>query len=142
ETITYDFPPPLAPVFWLLRPVFRRQKQDILRDDTRLLEREYELSKTGFKRLSSPARRPRVVVFGGNGFFGHEAVEDLLRHSEAELIVAARRIGHRAFHPFESRVVHLRADLNDYEEVCRTLEGADVAINCVGPFQGQSLNLL
>ncbi len=77
ETITFNFPWFLAPVFWMLRPLFKKQKEDILRDDSALLERVYELDATGFKRLEPDL--PKVVVYGGDGFFGHLVVEDLLR---------------------------------------------------------------
>src|SRR5436190_1184519 len=43
EVITFNFVAPLAPVFWSLRPLFVRQKRDILAADTALLEREYVL---------------------------------------------------------------------------------------------------
>src|SRR5260370_12782627 len=85
----------LAPLFWLLRPLFNKQKEDILRDDSALLERVYELDKTGFKRLEPSL--PRVVVYGGDGFFGHLVVEDLLKYSSAEIIVASRHPKSKAF---------------------------------------------
>ncbi len=66
ETITFIFHWFLAPLFWVLRPLFKKQKEDILRDDSALLERVYELDGIGFKRLE-PAL-PRVVVYGGDGF--------------------------------------------------------------------------
>ena len=51
ERITFRFHWLLAPLFWLLLPLFNKQKEDILRDDTALLERVYELDQTGFTRL-------------------------------------------------------------------------------------------
>ena len=83
ETITFKFHWFLAPIFWVLRPLFKKQKEDILRDDSALLERVYELDATGFKRLEPDL--PRVVVYGGDGFFGHLVVEDLLKYSSAEV---------------------------------------------------------
>ena len=58
--------------FWLLGPAFRRQKEDILRDDVALLERVDALDRVGFVRTEA-ARRPRVVVYGGSGFFGRSS---------------------------------------------------------------------
>src|SRR5207249_3689018 len=43
ETISYEFNVFLAPFFWILGPLFRRQKQDILQADSSLLERVYDL---------------------------------------------------------------------------------------------------
>lgn len=45
ETITFKFHWFFAPLFWVLRPLFKKKKEDILRDDSALLERVYELDK-------------------------------------------------------------------------------------------------
>lgn len=140
ENITFNFDWVLAPAFWLLRPLFRKQKEDILRDDTALLEREYELHVRGFKRLE-PAL-DKVVVYGGDGFFGHFVVEDLLKFSQAQIVVASRHPKSTTFHPFEARVRKVESDVNDYESVLSTIDGANVVVSCIGPYQGQSLNLL
>ena len=140
ENITFNFHWSLAPFFWLLQPLFKKQKEDILRDDTALLERVYELDASGFKRLESDL--PKVVVYGGDGFFGHFVVEDLLRYSEAEVIVASRHPKDTAFHPFDTRVHKAVSDVNDYDSVLSTIEGAEVIVSCIGPYQNQSLNLL
>jgi len=140
EAITFKFHWFLAPLFWVLRPLFKKQKEDILRDDSALLERVYELDATGFKRLE-PAL-PRVVVYGGDGFFGHFVVEDLLKYSSAEVVVASRHPKATTFHPFETRVHKVESDMNNYSSVLSTIEGAKVVVSCVGPYQGQSLNLL
>ena len=140
ETITFRFLWFLAPLFWLLRPLFKKQKEDILRDDSALLERVYELDKTGFKRLEPSL--PHVVVYGGDGFFGRLVVEDLLKYSSAEIIVASRHPKAETFQPYETRVHKIESDINNYASVLSTIEGAEVVVNCIGPFQGQTLNLL
>ncbi len=140
ETITFRFHWLLAPVFWAMRPLFKRQKEDILRDDSALLERVYELESTCFKRLEPEL--PKVVVYGGDGFFGHLVVEDLLNHSSAEIIVASRHPKATTFHPFDTRVRKMESDINDYASVLSTIKDAKVVISCIGPYQGQSLNLL
>ena len=140
ERISFNFHWSLAPLFWLLRPLFKKQKEDILRDDSALLERVYELELTGFKRQE--ADLPKVVVYGGDGFFGHFVVEDLLKYSSAQIMVASRRPKARTFHPFETRVRKVESDVNDYASVLSTIDGAKVVVCCIGPYQGQSLNLL
>src|SRR5580700_1043664 len=120
ETITFNFHWFLAPFFWLLSPLFNKQKEDILRDDSALLERVYELDKTGFKRLEP--RLPRVVVYGGDGFFGHLVVEDLLKYSSAEIIVASRHPKSRSFHSCDPRVRMVESDANDYGSVLSNIE--------------------
>jgi hypothetical protein len=140
EQITFTFKWFLAPLFLLLRPLFRRQKEDILQDDSALLERVYELDRSGFQRVE--LETPKIVVYGGDGFFGRLLVEDLLKYSRAEIVVASRNPKGVAFPPFEQRMRRAESDLNDYESVLSTIDGAGVAISCVGPYQGQSLNLL
>jgi hypothetical protein len=140
EKITFRFHWLFAPLFFLLRPLFRKQKEDILHDDSALLEREYGLEGTGFERVE--ANLPRVVVYGGDGFFGRLAVRDLLEHSRAEIVIASRRPKPLTFHPFETRIRKVESDMNDYASVLTTIEGAKAVVSCVGPFQGQSLNIL
>jgi saccharopine dehydrogenase-like NADP-dependent oxidoreductase len=140
ENITFNFHWSLVPVFWLLRPLFKRQKEDIIRDDSALLERVYELNVTGFQRLEPELAK--VVVYGGDGFFGHFVVEDLLKYSSAQIIVASRHPKATTFHPFETRVRKVESDVNDYVSVLSTIDGAKVVVSCIGPYQRQSLNLL
>ena len=140
ETITFTFHWFLAAVFWALRPLLKKQKEDIVRDDSALLERVYELDATGFKRLEPDL--PRVVVYGGDGFFGYLVVEDLLKYSSVEITVASRHPRATTFHPFETRVHKVESDVNDYASVLSTIDGAKVVVSCIGPYQGQSLNLL
>jgi Saccharopine dehydrogenase NADP binding domain len=140
ERITFDFKWFLTPLFLLLRPLFVRQKKDILQDDAALLERVYELDRAGFQRAELGA--PRIVVYGGDGFFGRLLVEDLLKYSPAEIVVASRNPKNVTFAPFQQRVRRAESNLDDYASVLSTIDGARVAISCVGPYQKQSLNLL
>jgi hypothetical protein len=52
EEITYRFPWFAAPLEFLAEPLFRKQKEDILLADSRLLERVYRLDREGFRRLA------------------------------------------------------------------------------------------
>lgn len=140
ETISYKYSFFLAPLFWLLRPLFERQKQDILRDDAELLERVYRLERSGFRRFEPAA--PKIVVYGGNGFFGRLLVEDLLRYSQATVIVASRSGKQIEGLPFGPRVAYVQSDIQDSQSVRQTIAGAQVAIGCIGPFQQLPLNLL
>lgn len=139
EVITYKFNPIFAPIFWLFKPFFKMQKEDILNEDTKLLERMHELELKGFQRAED--KRPRVVVFGGSGFFGKLIVEDLLENTDAQIIVASRTARKVDFGKPES--IHVfETDINDAEWVKATIRGADVVICATGPFQGQPLTLL
>jgi hypothetical protein len=140
ETIIYRFPWLLAPVFLLLWPLFRRQKQNILTDDTKLLERVYALSQTGFRRHEFSGSR--VLVYGGDGFFGRLLVEDLLQSSDARIVVASRTPKPGNLPTVPDRLTFVESDLNEYDSVLEALKGINVAICCAGPFQGLTLNLL
>jgi len=140
EKITFTFPFLLAPAFWMLRPLLLAQKRDILEADTRLLEREYSLQQSGFQRHERAA--PRIVVYGGNGFFGRLVVQELLRRTDADVLIASRRARHVNFGDDQVRVKFAESDLADYGSVLRTVEGARIAILCGGPFQRMPRSLL
>lgn len=140
EVITFEFAAVLAPIMRLLRPLFVRQKRDILAADTALLEREYTLERLGFQRNES--RTPRVVVYGGNGFFGRIVVEELLTRTATRIDVASRSARKVKFPGFESRVRFIESDLRDQGSVQRTIAGADLVIVAAGPFQGMPVTVL
>jgi len=140
EVITFEFAAVLAPVMWLLRPLFVRQKQDILADDTSLLEREWTLEQSGFQRNESS--QPRVVVYGGGGFFGRIVVQELLRSGSVRIDIASRSATPVKFPGFESRVRFFESDLRDLESVSRTIAGAELVIVAAGPFQGMPTTVL
>ena len=71
----------------------------------------------------------KVLIIGGKGYFGQLLIDDLLRNTNSELVVASRR----AFHSdlFETVV----ADLWDPDSLERALTGVEVAICAAGPYQ-------
>jgi Saccharopine dehydrogenase NADP binding domain len=140
EVIAFRFTALLAPIFWLLRPLFARQKQDILLADTALLEREYALEQEGFQRTESTSQR--VVVYGGNGFFGRILVDQLLKHTTARIEVASRTAHSVGFRGHEYRVRFVESDLHNQDSVLRAVVGADLVIVAAGPFQGMPLSVL
>jgi len=140
EVITFEFAAVLAPILWVLRPLFIHQKLDILAADTALLEREYALDQRGFQRNESSP--PRVVVYGGNGFFGRIIVDDLLRHTTARIEIASRSARTVEYPGFEYRVLSVESDLRNETSVRRTIHGADLVIVAAGPFQGMPLTAL
>jgi hypothetical protein len=141
ETISFNYHWILFPVFLILSPLFQKQKEDILRDDTQLLERVYKLNQKGFKRFDED--RPKVVVYGGTGFFGRLVVQDLLDHSNASVIIASRQPKDIQFKTDDpTRVKLFISDIEDIGSIVRVIQGTDVVISCLGPFQGQSLSLI
>lgn len=142
ETITFNFAWPLAPLFWLFEPLFKAQKTNILRDDSSLLERAYQLEQDGFRRSQPAGSLPKVIVYGGSGFFGRCVVQDLLKHSDAQVVVASRSPNANHFVGFGNRVHCYISDATNSESVLGLLDDATVLINCMGPYQGMGLDLL
>jgi len=71
----------------------------------------------------------RVLVIGGRGYFGRLLIEDLLRHTDCDLVVASRR-------QFRSKEFNtVVADLWDASSLERALTDVTVAICAAGPFQ-------
>ncbi|MGV7220007.1 MAG: saccharopine dehydrogenase family protein [Nitrospinales bacterium] len=141
EKITFKYHWTLGLIFRFLKPIFLKQKRDILSADSNALERMYELDQKGFQRMEP--ERPRIVVYGGSGFFGRLVVQDLLDHSDAEIVIASRKakiIKLKIEDP--TRVKYFISDINNSNSIEKVIDGADVMVCCTGPYQGMSLNLL
>jgi Saccharopine dehydrogenase NADP binding domain len=74
----------------------------------------------------------RIVVVGGNGFFGRYLVDDLLRHTDAQIVAVGRRSpsGRHG----DRRVDYESADLRDGPRLRRIVTGAALVFHCAGPF--------
>jgi hypothetical protein len=140
EAITFEFATWLAPLFFALRPLFQRQKLDILRDDSSMLERVLQLDRAGFRRHELD--EPRIVVFGGAGIFGRFVVKDLLERTRARIAIASRDPRDFGIGSSGGRVRFHICDARDRKATRALLRGARVAVNCTGPFQGMPLDLL
>jgi len=140
EVITFHFMAVLTPIFWLLQPLFARQKRDILLADTALLEREYALEQEGFQRTEATPQR--AVVYGGNGFFGRIIVDELLKRTTARIEIASRTAHSVDYPGYEYRLRFVESDLHNQGSVLRTIAGADLVVVAAGPFQGMPLTVL
>jgi saccharopine dehydrogenase-like NADP-dependent oxidoreductase len=85
---------------------------------------------------------PRIVVYGGSGFFGRLVVEELLRHTTADILVASRKAKYIEYSGQQARVKFAESDLADYGSISRTIDGASIAMLCGGPFQRMLPSLL
>jgi hypothetical protein len=81
-----------------------------------------------------------VLVIGGGGFYGRYVVADLLRHTNAKIVVAGRRPP--PLPSSDGRVVTAVCDLNDLAALQRVVAECDVVVHCAGPFQCLPLNPL
>ncbi len=73
----------------------------------------------------------RVVVLGGNGFFGRHLVDDLLAGTDADIVIASR---HATRSDGGDRIQAIEGDIFDRSALRRAFEGADVVAHCAGPF--------
>ena len=78
----------------------------------------------------------KIIVLGGAGTMGYEAVKLLLERTGAEITVADASVKglKRVEAELGTRVKIASADVNDRDELVRLLKGADVVISTVGPF--------
>jgi saccharopine dehydrogenase-like NADP-dependent oxidoreductase len=72
---------------------------------------------------------PKILVIGGRGYFGRLLIDDLLRNTNSELVVASRQ----AFR--SSRFETVVADLRDPDSLERALTRVKIAICAAGPYQ-------
>jgi saccharopine dehydrogenase-like NADP-dependent oxidoreductase len=78
----------------------------------------------------------KVVVFGGAGVIGSFAVQCLARMNTFSQITIADADDQRAQAVVKTspKIDFIKTDATDEKSLQKSLEGADVAVNCVGPF--------
>ena len=78
----------------------------------------------------------RIIVLGGAGTMGYEAVKLLLERTSAEITIADASVKglKRVEADLGKKVKTMGVDVNDRESLVRLLKGADVVISTVGPF--------
>lgn len=77
-----------------------------------------------------------IVVLGGCGDMGSAVVKDLLAHSDATITIADYRFkrAEEMAEELGTRAVAAFVDANDPASLRSVLNGADVAVGCIGPF--------
>jgi len=78
----------------------------------------------------------KIIVLGGAGTMGSEAVKLLLERTDAEITVADASVKglKRVEAELGKKVKTAGADVNDRESLVKLLKGSDVVISTVGPF--------
>ncbi|MFC7045457.1 saccharopine dehydrogenase family protein [Halobacteriaceae archaeon GCM10025711] len=78
----------------------------------------------------------RAVVLGGAGVMGSYVVEHLAATGTFDAVVAADADDSRreSLEAVDDAVAFASVDVTDADDLRSTLSGADVAVNCVGPF--------
>lgn len=92
----------------------------------------------------TPALPPRVVVYGGHGFYGGLLLDEILSTTKADIVIAGRqgRSLERVTVRRGARVTAKISDLTNPDSVNRAIAGASVVVCCAGPFETLPLTLV
>lgn len=82
----------------------------------------------------------KVVVLGGGGFYGRYLVADLVRFTNAKIIVASRNPPDAWDNP--ERVQSVVCDVRNLAALEQLLQGCAVVVHCAGPYQALAMNPL
>ncbi len=80
--------------------------------------------------------RPRIVVLGGAGDMGYRAVKELVASQKVDVVIADYRVERaQALAGSLTPAPEVRfVDAQSRQSLLAALEGANVAVNCIGPF--------
>ncbi|NJM71007.1 MAG: NAD(P)H-binding protein [Scytonema sp. RU_4_4] len=81
----------------------------------------------------------RVFILGGRGRIGRSVAQDLLIHTQAEIMITGRTPDSETLDP---RVQFLVLDLADVEKLRRAIASTDLVVHCAGPFHYRDTNVL
>ena len=86
----------------------------------------------------------RIIVLGGAGAMGYEAVKLLLERTDAEITVADASVKglKRVEAEMGNKVKTASVDVNDRDSLVKLLKGADVVISTVGPFYKYAVSVI
>ena len=86
----------------------------------------------------------QVVILGGSGRIGSSVAADLLRFTQAEIIIAGRNgvLGKKVCDRLGERGRFLPLDLSDHEGLTQAIAQADLVIHCAGPFHYRDTQVL
>jgi saccharopine dehydrogenase-like NADP-dependent oxidoreductase len=72
----------------------------------------------------------KVLVIGGCGRIGSSVAQDIVTHTDAEVIVTSRQLKKEILQPLQ----FLTLDLEDLETLRKAIATSDLVIHCAGPF--------
>jgi len=78
----------------------------------------------------------RIVVLGGCGDMGRFVVQDLAEYTDAQIVIADRRL-HAAEHlaaQYGDRAEAAFVDATNPDSLLKIMPGADAVVGCIGPF--------
>ncbi len=79
--------------------------------------------------------RQQVLILGGRGRIGHSVADDLLRHTQAVVVITGRRpAAEVAAAELDERLRYCCLDLADREGLEQAIASSQVVVHCAGPF--------
>lgn len=81
----------------------------------------------------------QVLILGGQGRIGQSVAADLLRHTNAQLILTGRTLRAPSEHP---RIQLLTLDLADQAALAEAIAASQLVIHCAGPFRYRNSQVL
>jgi len=78
----------------------------------------------------------KIVALGGAGVMGTELLRQIIKRSDAEIVVAdaSAKALKRSVAEFGTRISATEINVNDHDALVKLLKGASVAVNTLGPF--------
>jgi lysine 6-dehydrogenase len=85
----------------------------------------------------------KIVVLGGYGDMGQGAVQDLIAHTDAEVVIADYRIEKAKEYAAQlgPRATAVFVDANDPALLASVVQGADAMVGAIGPFYRYALKM-
>jgi saccharopine dehydrogenase-like NADP-dependent oxidoreductase len=86
----------------------------------------------------------RVLILGGRGRIGSSVAQDLVTHTQAEIIITGRtpESGVQKRLHLESQVQFLVLDLADVKKLEEAIASSNLVVHCAGPFHYRDANVL
>ncbi len=81
----------------------------------------------------------RVLILGGRGRIGSSVAQDLITHTQAEVIITGRTPIER-YH--DTSLQYMVLDLADVEKLREAIASVNVVVHCAGPFHYRDGNVL
>ncbi len=78
----------------------------------------------------------KIVSLGGAGIMGMELLRQLIKRSDAEIVVADANVKalKKCTQEFGNRIKAIEIDVNDNDALVKLLKGASIAVSTIGPF--------
>lgn len=86
----------------------------------------------------------RVLIIGGCGRIGNSIAQDILQHTEAEIVITGRNpeLGMAALKRLGAKVQFQVLDLSNQQQLESAVSKADLVVHSAGPFHHRDANVL